>query len=171
MWATKKEEYKIRFLKSLIIFLFGIYFGALAFIGINYYFQRTNFLTFSIDELKGKKIEDIEKDLSSSGFKVEFFNKGQIVDVIPKFSVLKKGRTIKIILRDEKFKLPNLYGVFYLEGISFLKKREFDVEIVKIKFPGPDGRILASYPSFGSEISKNSKIRLLVDFGETGGME
>ncbi|WP_241229922.1 hypothetical protein [Thermosipho globiformans] len=87
-------------------------------------------------------------------------------------SLVKRGRKIQIYGDqeiNEGIFIPNLYGVHYLIGVDILKNLGLNVNLVKINYPGADGRILASYPSFESTISNLEKINLLIDNGEIGG--
>ncbi|ABR31349.1 PASTA domain containing protein [Thermosipho melanesiensis BI429] len=153
-------------MRYLLVFAIGMYFGGLFFLGVNYYFQRTNFVRIPED------IKNIRNDLKKVGLIPETFGSGNVVSIVPNpGSITKKGRTVNVIMRNDKFSLPNLYGIFYLDGLEILKVYNLNVEIVKIKFPGPDGRILASFPSFGTMVNEGEKVKILVDSGEFGGIK
>lgn len=159
------------------MFSIGAIFGGLFFLGVFYYIQNTSYVQIpSIEELKNLKVTEVSKILKKEGLQTEkFFGGGNLKLIIPESgSLVKRGRKIQIYGNqeiNEGIFIPNLYGVHYLIGVDILKNLGLNVNLVKINYPGGDGRILASYPSFESTISNLEKINLLVDNGEIGGSE
>lgn len=157
------------------MFSIGAIFGGLFFLGVFYYIQNTSYVQIpSIEELKNLKVTEVTKILKKEGLETEkIFGWGNLKLITPEGgNLVKRERKIQIYgnieIKDGIY-IPNLYGVHYFIGIDILKNLGLKVNLVKINYPGADGRILAAYPSFESTISNLEKINLLVDNGEIGG--
>ncbi|MDK2885883.1 MAG: hypothetical protein PWP54_441 [Thermosipho sp. (in: thermotogales)] len=173
MWTIKEEEFKIKIVKYFLIFIVGILFGALSFLGIIYFQENTNVVY--LPNIIGYKIEDAKKLLERQGLKVEIFGNGSVVNTIPNVGyVVKKGRIVRLFgesFEKEEYIIPNFYGVNYHTVVKILENWDLKVEVVRIKYPGPDGRVLATYPNAGQKIKTGDYIKVLVDDGEIGGNE
>lgn len=171
MWSIKKEEFKIKIIKYFLIFTIGVLFGTLAFLGFVYFNEKVNIVY--LPNIIGYEIEEAKKVLENLGLKVETFGDGKVISTIPNVSdVVKKGRIIRIFgesFEKEEYIIPDFFGVSYHTVIEVLENWGLKVEVNKIKYPGPDGRVLATYPNAGEKIKTGEYIKVLVDDGELGG--
>jgi beta-lactam-binding protein with PASTA domain len=171
LWSTKKEEFKIKILKYFLIFIIGISFGSLAFLGVIYSSEKVNIVY--LPNIIGYEIEDAKKIIEDLGLKVETFGEGKVINSIPNVSnVVKKGRIVRLFgesFEKGEYIIPNFFGVSYHTVIEILENWGLKVEVNKIKYPGPDGRVLATYPNAGEKIKTGEFIKVLVDNGELGG--
>ena len=171
MWSIKKEEFKIKIIKYFLIFTIGVLFGALAFLGFVYFNEKVNIVY--LPNIIGYEIEEAKKVLENLGLKVETFGDGKVISTIPNVSgVVKKGRIIRIFgesFEKEEYIIPDFFGVSYHTVIEVLENWGLKVEVNKIKYPGPDWRVLATYPNAGKKIKTGEFIKVLVDDDELGG--
>ncbi|MBO8160300.1 MAG: PASTA domain-containing protein [Thermosipho sp. (in: Bacteria)] len=171
MRTIEKEEFKIKIIKYFFIFLAGFAFGVLAFLGIIYFQSKAN--TAYIPDVLGFTVDEAKKILNDEGFNVITFGSGRVISTIPNVGiVVKKGRIIRVFgesIETNEYTLPDFFGTSYETVYNILTSWGLNVEVVKIKYPGPDGRVLATYPIAGEKISTGETIKLLVDNGEIGG--
>ncbi|WP_159429129.1 PASTA domain-containing protein [Thermosipho atlanticus] len=136
-----------------------------------YYQEKIN-ITY-IPDVIGYDINEAQKILEKNDLKVLRFGNGKVINTIPQVGlVVKKGRIVRIFgksMETNEYTIPNFFGVNYKTVIKILENWGLKVEVVKIRYPGPDGRVLATYPGAGKRIKTGDYIKILVDDGEIGG--
>lgn len=150
-------------------------FGGLCFLGLNYFFQNTSSISIpEPSDFNVSKLNEAKSLLKNMGLNVIEFGSGDLERIVPApGTVVKKGRKVQIFgksFTEKNYIIPNLFGINYIDGINILTKLKLKVNITKIKYPGPDGRILSTYPEPGSVIFENQCINVLIDNGDFGGM-
>ncbi|QTA38024.1 PASTA domain-containing protein [Thermosipho ferrireducens] len=155
-------------IRIVFLFLVGVMFGILAFLGIIYLGEKTG--DVFVPDVIGLNIAEAKNKLEMYGFVAEIVGNGKVVNTDPGAGeVVKRGRKIRVFgssLIERQFKLPDFYGTNAHTVVEILKSWGLNVEIVKIKYPGPDGRVLATYPEKGSVVKTGDSIKLLIDDGD-----
>ena len=111
------------------------------------------------DEYKGKFEFECLKDSTSDK------PNGTIIDQSPKSGKIKLGGKITLYISEasNEVEVPDVYGYEYTSAESYLKSKNFDVKIEKLKSTTAEtGTVIKTSPARGKMVTEGSLITLYV---------